>query len=98
VEKIVHRKSEQRIRVRVDVEGYQQNRRLSLQRLAEKVSEKVKKTGKPVTLGDLNASDRRIVHLALKNDQEVRTQSKGGGALKKLFVYPRKKQPSNSKP
>ncbi|MBW1954698.1 MAG: Jag N-terminal domain-containing protein [Deltaproteobacteria bacterium] len=97
LEKIVQRKSEQRIRVRVDVEGYQQNRRVSLQRLAEKVSEKVKKTGKPVTLGDLNASDRRIVHLALKNDQEVRTHSKGGGALKKLFIYPRKKPPSDPK-
>ncbi len=96
VEKIVNRKTDKRVRVRVDVEGYQKNRRISLERLAEKVSEKVKKTGKPVTLGDMNASDRRIVHLALKDDQEVRTQSKGGGALKKLFIFPKKKQSSKT--
>ncbi len=92
VEKIIHRKTEKQARVRVDVEGYQQNRRINLERLAEKVAEKVKKTGKPVALGDMNASDRRIIHLTLKNDQEIRTQSKGGGALKKLFIIPRKKQ------
>ena len=93
VEKIVHRKTEKRIRVRVDVEGYQETRRINLERLAEKVAEKVKKTGKPVALVDMNASDRRIVHLTFKNDQEICTQSKGGGALKKLFIIPRKKQP-----
>ncbi len=96
VEKIVRRKTERRIRVFVDIEGYKENRRISLQRLAERVSEKVKRTGRPVTLGDMNASDRRIIHVALKDNREVRTQSRGSGALKKLSIFPKKKPLSKS--
>jgi spoIIIJ-associated protein len=90
VEKIVNKHNAQRVRVRVDVEGYLDKRREQLERMAERMAGKAKKSKKPVTLGQLNAHDRRIVHLALKDDGEVRTQSMGEGFYRKLVVFPRK--------
>ena len=55
----------------MDVEGYLEKRRISLEKTAARLAEKVKRTGKPATLGQMNAHDRRIVHIALKNDSLV---------------------------
>ena len=49
-----------------------------------------KKTGKPATVGHMTAHDRRIVHMALKNDNKVRTQSMGDGFLRKLVIFPKR--------
>jgi spoIIIJ-associated protein len=63
---------------------------MNLQALALKMAEKVKSTGKPAAIGQMNAHDRRIVHIALQDDKMVRTQSKGEGFLKKLVIFPKK--------
>lgn len=89
-EKIINKRSERRIRVEVDVEGYMETKRENLIRLAERLAEKAKSTGRPSILGQMNAHDRRIVHLALKDDNNVRTQSMGDGYLRKLVIYPKK--------
>lgn len=90
VEKIVNKKSRERIRIQVDVEGYLANRKANLRRLAGRLAEKAKRTGKPTTIGQINSHDRRIVHLALKDDSGVRTQSMGDGFLRKLVIFPKK--------
>lgn len=102
VEKIVNKRNQHRIRVEVDIEGYIENRRTNLQRQAARLAEKCKRIGKPVAVGQMNAHDRRIVHLALKDDNAVRTQSIGDGYLRKLMIFPkknfanrRKRQPNN---
>ncbi|MBW2513820.1 MAG: Jag N-terminal domain-containing protein [Deltaproteobacteria bacterium] len=95
VEKIINKQNEQRIRVEVDVEGYLQAQRERLQKLALRLGEKVKKTGKPVTAGQFNAHDRRIIHIALKEDREVRTHSVGEGYYRKLKIYPKRKRRKN---
>jgi len=79
VEKIVNKHNSERVRVQVDVEGYLENRKNNLIRQAERLARKCKKIRKPVTVGYMNAYDRRIVHLALKNDNDVSTQSLGEG-------------------
>ncbi|MDL1967730.1 MAG: Jag N-terminal domain-containing protein [Deltaproteobacteria bacterium] len=93
IEKIVNKHSEQRIRVQIDIEGYLEKRQNNLKRLAVRLAEKAKRGGKPITIGQMNAYDRRIVHLALRDDSDVRTQSVGDGFLKKLLIFPRKKYP-----
>ena len=93
VDKIVNRQNEQRLRVQIDVENYMKNRRANLRDLAERLAEKSKRTGKPVTLGQMNAHDRRIVHIALKDDRGVRTQSRGDGFYRKLIIFPKKGNP-----
>ena len=92
VEKIVNRHSDERIRIQVDVEGYLENRKASLKSLAKRLAEKAKTTGKPSTVGQMNAHDRRIVHITLKNDSGVRTQSVGDGFYRKLVIFPNKKR------
>jgi len=90
VEKIVNKKSQEKIRIHVDIEGYLENRRINLERLSTRLAEKSKRIGKPVTIGQLNSYDRRVVHLILKNDSDVRTQSIGDGFYRKLVIFPKK--------
>ena len=97
VEKVVNKRIESRVRMQIDVEGYLQTRKTNLQRMAERMAEKSKRTGKPVTIGQMNAHDRRIVHLALKHDDRVRTQSMGDGYYRKLVIFPKKKYSQNRK-
>jgi spoIIIJ-associated protein len=90
VEKIVNKQNEQRVRILVDVEGYLKTRKSNLQKLATKMADKAQKTKKPVTIGQMNAYDRRTVHLHLKNNSAVRTQSVGEGYYRKLIIFPKK--------
>lgn len=90
VEKIVNKHNDQRVRVLVDVEGYLKARKNNLQKLAAKMADKAQKTKKPVTIGQMNAYDRRTVHLHLKNNSAVRTQSVGEGYYRKLIIFPKK--------
>jgi len=90
-DKIINRKSEARVRVKVDIEGYMETRKSNLKHLAYKMSDKAKKTGRPATINQMSAQDRRIVHLALKDDNQVRTQSMGDGYYRRLVIFPKKK-------
>jgi spoIIIJ-associated protein len=86
--KAVNRVSEKKIRVIVDAENYRKRREESLQRLAEGLAEKAKKTGRPVMSNPMNPHERRIVHLSLKGDRGVQTKSKGEGFYKKILILP----------
>jgi len=90
VEKCINKQSQDRIRVQVDVNGYLKKRRTNLEGLAVRLAEKSKSNGKPVTVGQMNAYERRIVHMALKDDSSVRTQSMGNGSIRKLMIFPKK--------
>jgi len=94
VEKVVNRNSRERVRVSIDVGGYLAKKIQNLESLAARTANKAKKNGKPTTLGQLNAHDRRIIHLALKDDSDVITKSMGNGFLRKLVVLPKKRRNS----
>jgi spoIIIJ-associated protein len=96
VRKIVRKKTNTKAPISFDVEGYRDRRKESLTQLALRLGEKVKRTGKPATISPMNAYDRRIVHVALKDDGKLRTQSRGGGLFRKLVIFPQKK-PRQSK-
>jgi spoIIIJ-associated protein len=92
VEKIInkHNPHNDKIRVQVDVEGYLETRKANLEKLAERLAHKSKRIRKPISLGQMSAYDRRIVHLALKHDPDIRTKSKGEGYMRKLVIFPQK--------
>ena len=92
IDKIVNKRSNHRdrIRIQVDIEGYLATRRLNLEKLAMRLADKSKKIRKPISLGQMNGYDRRIVHLALKDDPEVQTKSRGEGYMRKLVIFPKK--------
>ena len=91
IEKVVNKRNQNRIRVLVDIEGYLETRKENLENMALRLAEKSKKIGKPISLGQMNAYDRRTVHLALKDFPEVITRSRGEGRLRKLVIFPKKR-------
>ena len=90
VSKSVNRTSGKKVRVVVDSENYRQRRIESLTQLALKIGDKAKKLKKPLTTSPLNPHDRRIVHLALKDDGGLETRSRGEGIMKKVVITPKK--------
>jgi spoIIIJ-associated protein len=69
--------------------------RLEELRLAAGVAaEKVRKTGIPYQFAPMSSRERRIVHLALRDHQDLRTESQGEGSRRCLLVYPRNYKPS----
>lgn len=73
----------------VDVGNYRQRRQESLESLARRVSEQVRTTRRPVSLEPMQAYDRRIVHMALREDTTVYTESSGEGETRRIIVFPR---------
>ena len=90
VNKIVNKALDKKLHVIVDSENYRQRRRDSLTQMALKMADKAKRTKKPVATNPLNPHDRRIIHLALKDDRELDTKSRGDGILKKVLIIPKK--------
>ncbi len=90
VNKIVNKSLEKRSRVIVDSENYRLRRQEFLVQMALKMGDKAKKMKRPVATNLLNPHDRRIVHLALRDDDELGTKGKGDGILKKVVIIPRK--------
>ena len=81
---------EKRARVLVDSENYRQRRQDFLVQMALRMGNKAKKIRKPVATNLLNPHDRRIVHLALRDDDELGTKGRGDGILKKVVIIPKR--------
>ncbi len=73
----VNRSSENYTRVKIDTEDYRRRRKETLENLAKNMANKVKRTKKAVTLEAMNPYERRIIHSALQNDNNVTTHSEG---------------------
>ena len=57
-----------------------------LEQQAKDAAKEVKRWGEPVKLPEMNAHDRRIIHVTLQDDPEVTTESEGEGAMKKVVI------------
>lgn len=91
IEKGVYKQFGPALAIEIDVEGYLEKRRSELTALASKLAQKAQKTGKPMVINRINAQERRVVHLCLRENRQVRTQSVGNGDLRKLLIMPKKK-------
>ena len=88
---IVNRDEKTRTKVIVDTESYRQRRENALVKMAKEVADEVKRKGQPRELEPMNPTERRVIHLALKNDRDVETTSKGEGSFRRVVVSPTKK-------
>lgn len=96
VNKIVSKALDKKIDVVIDSENYRRRREDSLTQLALKMGDKAKRIKKPVTTNPMNPHDRRLIHLALKDDAHLETRSRGEGLLKRVVIIPKGKgQPGN---
>ncbi|MEI7674001.1 MAG: RNA-binding cell elongation regulator Jag/EloR [Deltaproteobacteria bacterium] len=96
VNKAVHHSANGHKMIVIDTEEYRKRREESLVTLAMKIGEKVKKTNKPVTVGHMNAHDRRVIHMAMKSDETLTTKSRGEGEYRKILILPARRAPDAS--
>lgn len=80
----------------IDTEEYRKRREESLVALAMRLGEKVKKTKKAVTVGHMNAHDRRVIHMAMQDDETLTTKSRGEGEYRKIVILPARRGPDTS--
>ncbi len=73
----------------VDVEGHRDRRQRQLQQLARRMAEQVIKTGRKLTLEPMTASERRIIHMELRDHPAVTTQSTGEDPHRKVTILPK---------
>ncbi len=73
----------------IDVEGYRQRRVTQLQQLAKRLAEQVVSTGRRQALEPMPASERRVIHLTLRNHPDVTTESVGEEPHRKVTIIPK---------
>ena len=86
---LVSRKTGERANLSVDVEGYDDRRRQSLSSLANRVAQRVVKTGRSIELEPMNPRERRLVHITLSENGGVYTESSGTGEGRRVVILPR---------
>ena len=75
-------------RIVLDVEGDAQSRESLLSRLAERAATRARETRKAVALDPMNGKDRRLIHIALRDQIEIATMSIGEGRYRQVVVVP----------
>ena len=74
------------VRIILDTEDYRYRREQSLLRMANRVANEVRRTGRPRLLAPLNPFERRLIHTALGDVAGVATESEGEGLYKQIRV------------
>lgn len=87
---LVSRRVQRWPQIVVDVGNYRQRRQESLEGLARRMADRVRQSGRPLMLEPMGAYERRIVHLTLRADETVYTESNGEGENRKIVIYPAK--------
>lgn len=72
----------------VDVEGYRTRREQSLRQLARRMASQAIKTGRKQMLEPMPANERRIIHIELRNNDQVETESVGEEPRRKVTIVP----------
>ena len=79
-----------RVNILLDVANYRERRRQALARLATRMAEKVVSKNRPVTLEPMPPFERRVVHMTLRDEDNVYTQSIGNGDQRRVRIYPKR--------
>ena len=81
-----NRDAEGKVRIVLDVEDYRQRRTDTLTRLASRLGDNVKRRGDKVVLEPMSSNERKIIHMALQNDQRIVTYSEGEEPYRKVVI------------
>ena len=77
-----------------DCHNHRSQRIAELRAAADVAAEKVRRTGSPYYFSPMSSRERRIVHLALREEADLHTESEGEGARRCLVVYPKDQKPT----
>ena len=93
---VANKNSAERIRIVIDIEDYRERRVETLNRLALRLADKVKRTGERVVkvkrtgervvLEPMNPHERKIIHVALQNDRRITTLSEGEEPYRRVVI------------
>ncbi|MEZ5308230.1 MAG: R3H domain-containing nucleic acid-binding protein [Pyrinomonadaceae bacterium] len=72
-----------------DADGFRQTRKSELAAMAKFAAKNVREKGIPFTFGVLNSTERRLIHMALKEEEDLLTESVGQGRDRRLKVSPK---------
>lgn len=86
---VANKDASSRVRIVVDAEGYRERRAEAVRRMALRAAEKAKAARKRVRLDPMSAVERRLVHLALRDDDQVETRSEGTEPYRRVVIVPR---------
>jgi spoIIIJ-associated protein len=86
---IVGKETGQFVQLTVDVEGYRGRRERQLIQMAKRMAEQVTKSGRRQTLEPMPSDERRIIHIALRDHPDVKTESTGEEPYRKVMILPK---------
>jgi spoIIIJ-associated protein len=90
VNMIVSRQSGHRERVIVDAQNYRNRREMNLRQMAHRIADQVRASGSPIMLEAMPPNERRIIHMALSESDDVATESTGEGDQRRVVISLRK--------
>ena len=76
----------------IDVQGYRERRERQLRQMSVRMADQVIKTGRRISLEPMSATERRIIHLALRDNKDIMTESIGEEPNRKVVIYPKDKK------
>jgi len=86
---IVGKETQQFVQLSVDVEGYRDRRERQLVQMAKRMAEQVAKSGRRQTLEPMPSGERRVIHIALRDHPDVKTESTGEEPYRKVTIIPK---------
>ncbi len=89
VNKIVYSKKEKAQKIFIDSLGYRISREEELHEIAILSAKKVRATRKEYVLNPMNPYERRLIHMALKDEDDITTVSRGDGFIKQVTIIPK---------
>ena len=87
---VVNKGEDGYIKVVVDAEGYRQKREIALEKLAVRLADKARKSGRSVRLEPMNPYERKVIHTALQKVDGVNTRSEGEEPYRRVIIEPTK--------
>ena len=89
---ITSRELQRRANIIVDIDGYKARRARMLRGLAMRMADQAVERGRTVSLEPMPPHERRIIHLALRDRDDVSTRSVGEGSARKVTIVPKNAQ------
>ena len=95
VNRLVSRKMQASVRIQVDTGDYRERQDDKLRQVAGHLAEKADNLGRTQSTKPLSSYHRRVVHLALQENELVFTRSKGDGPMKRVLIVPKSRKSGN---
>jgi len=89
VSAITNRRLDQRYPLVVDVSGYRHRRRVKLEEIARRAADRAARQHRAVQLRPMTSFERRVIHVVLRDDRRVKTESEGDEPRRMVVVHPR---------